>query len=208
MTVVPQSDTAPTNGHGTVAADSLSPDRGDDVSTPSVEQSDLGNARRLVAAHGKDLRHVPQHGHFLAWDGRRWKPDLTGEVMRRAKGVTDACATRPTPPEMTGRTRSPSDRSRRPVLRAMVDVASTEPGIPVVVDELDADPFLLSVGNGTLESANRPASSPSPGGSHHQDDRGRLGPRRHLPALRPVPRTDPPRSRGAGVRAAGRGVLA
>jgi putative DNA primase/helicase len=36
-------------------------------------------------------------------------------------------------------------------LRAMIDLATTEPGIPVTIDQLDADPFLLNVANGTLD---------------------------------------------------------
>jgi putative DNA primase/helicase len=118
---------------------------------PSIEQSDLGNARRLVAANGDDLRYVPEWHGWLAWDGRRWKPDLTGEVDRMAKRVTDT---------MRDEAHAAGDDKRYSFavksqgitrLRAAVDLAATEPGIPVLVDQLDADPWRLSVANGTLD---------------------------------------------------------
>ena len=51
--------------------------------------TDLGNAERLVADHGSDLRYCPGLG-WLAWDGRRWKPDTDGEPIRRAKRTVRA----------------------------------------------------------------------------------------------------------------------
>src|SRR4029450_519476 len=39
--------------------------------------TDYGNARRLVAAHGADLRYVPVWNKWLAWDGMRWGPSPT-----------------------------------------------------------------------------------------------------------------------------------
>jgi D5 N terminal like len=50
----------------------------------TIPRSDLGNAERLIAEHGRDLRFAPGVGWF-AWDGRRWKRDVDGEVMRRMK---------------------------------------------------------------------------------------------------------------------------
>ncbi len=120
------------------------------LSLRSVERSDLGNARRLVGTHGEDLHHVPEHGRWLVWDGCRWKTDLTGEVMRRAKAVTDDLRN---DAHATGDDRAYSFAVRSQSVarvRAMVELASTEPGVPLVVDELDADPFLFTVANGTL----------------------------------------------------------
>ena len=51
--------------------------------------TDLGNAERLVARHGADLRYVPQWG-AMVWDGKRWTLDTTGEFARRAKDTVRA----------------------------------------------------------------------------------------------------------------------
>lgn len=53
--------------------------------------TDLGNARRLVARCGADLRYVAEWG-WMIWDGRRWVQDRTGAVMRMAKTTVLAIA--------------------------------------------------------------------------------------------------------------------
>lgn len=116
--------------------------------------TDLGNARRLVACHGQDLHHAPQLGTWLVWDGQRWRCDITGEVERRAKAVVDGllveahAAAGKARDELLSAYKNSSNVSR---LRAMVDLARTEPGIPVTIDQLDADPFLLNVTNGIVD---------------------------------------------------------
>src|ERR1051326_2587243 len=47
--------------------------------------TDVGNAQRLVAAHGPELRYCATWRKWLVWDGTRWKVDDTGEIERRAK---------------------------------------------------------------------------------------------------------------------------
>ncbi len=115
------------------------------------ESSDLGNARRLVAAHGDDLRYVSEHGRWLSWVGTHWEVDITGHVQRRAKDVTEdilaEAYTNSDKPLFGWGIRSQSS-SR---LDACVAVATTEPGIPVLVDELDAHPYLLATTTGTLD---------------------------------------------------------
>ena len=51
--------------------------------------TDLGNAERLVAAHGRDIRYVPGLG-WIVWDGRRWARDDTGALLRLAKRTARA----------------------------------------------------------------------------------------------------------------------
>jgi putative DNA primase/helicase len=134
---------------------------GEQFAAPRLfESTDLGNARRLVAAHGSDLRHIPEQGRWIVWNGSRWAVDITGEVQRRAKAVTEAILdeARANPDNHLFKwgLRSQSASS----LRASVAVAETEPGVPVLIDHLDAHPYLLTVANGTLDlrtGALRPA---------------------------------------------------
>jgi P4 family phage/plasmid primase-like protien len=117
--------------------------------------SDLGNARRLIAEHGQDLRHAPQFGHWLAWDGMRWATDVTGEAQRRGKAVVDGMLTQ------MATIADADDRKKlfghwmksqsAPRLAAMVDVARTEPGVPVLVAQLDADPWQLNTTAGVVD---------------------------------------------------------
>jgi P4 family phage/plasmid primase-like protien len=117
--------------------------------------TDLGNARRLVATHGDDLRHAPQWGCWLIWDGHRWTEDHTGEVIRRAKAVVDAMLTEiATIADSDDRKRLAAHWMRSqaaPRIEASARLATTEPTIPVTVDQLDADPWTLNTRSGVLD---------------------------------------------------------
>lgn len=52
-------------------------------------QTDAGNAQRFAAQHAGALRYTLAHG-WLTWDGKRWKPDETGEVTRAARRTVAA----------------------------------------------------------------------------------------------------------------------
>jgi putative DNA primase/helicase len=117
--------------------------------------TDLGNGQRLVARHGNDLRYCYPWGKWLIYDGQRWAKDESGEVDRRAKEtVRNIYAEAATIKDKDSRAamadhakRSESDSKRQ----AMINSARSEPGIPLLPDALDRDPWLLNVLNGTLD---------------------------------------------------------
>jgi putative DNA primase/helicase len=120
--------------------------------------TDLGNARRLVGLYGHDFRYLAPDGPFLAWDGARFADD-SGEIQLMRWAKETICAIYPEAAysyadDATQRralikhaTASESVRA----LRGMVTLARSEPGVPVRPDQLDADPWLLNVLNGTLD---------------------------------------------------------
>ena len=115
--------------------------------------TDLGNAERLVKLHGKDLRYCAQTGVWLVWDGRRWAVDQTGEVFRRATNTVKtiyAEATLYSNPmrEEIAKHAIRSESSGK--IAAMVRLAESERSIAVAPNQLDADPWLLNVLNGTI----------------------------------------------------------
>ncbi len=117
--------------------------------------TDLGNARRLVARHGQDMRYCAALGGWLVWDGKRWTPDETGQVERYAKETVqsiyiEASEQRDehTRAEL-GRHAARSESAAR--IGAMIELARTEPGVMVTADAFDADAWLLNVANGTLD---------------------------------------------------------
>src|SRR5437773_1057602 len=66
---------------------------------PNVERhpadhnpTDVGNAQRLVARHGSDLRFCWPWNRWLVWDDQRWAIDETGEAVRRMKETIAALA--------------------------------------------------------------------------------------------------------------------
>ncbi len=117
--------------------------------------TDYGNSERLVARNRDRIRYCPPRKCWYVWDGRRWARDETGEIIRLAKRTVRAIygeAEKCTEPAIRAAIATHARNSEKgPRLREMVTLAQSEPGIPVLPDELDADPWLLNVQNGTVD---------------------------------------------------------
>jgi putative DNA primase/helicase len=107
-------------------------------------EADLANARRLAAAYSDQLRYVVTWDRWLCWDVTRWACDDTGQAVRYAKQVADRL-----PKKVKGG--GPSRTQTRAGIAAMLSLAGTEPQIAVAPGQLDADPYLLNVANGTVD---------------------------------------------------------
>jgi putative DNA primase/helicase len=118
-------------------------------------RTDLGNAERLVARHGRDLRYCHPWSKWLTWDDRHWRIDNRAAARRMAKATVRA---------MYGEAVSIEDEDRRKEhvqwamtseshtrLKAMLALAEAEPNIPILTDEMDPDPWVLNCLNGTLD---------------------------------------------------------
>jgi len=115
--------------------------------------TDLGNSERLVAEHGQDLRYSPGFG-WLIWDGRRWRRDDDGAVTRAMADTVRGLYAEAAELDDDKRKRLiahalKSEQEGR--LRAAVTLAATNRRVIVRNSELDADPYLLSVCNGTVD---------------------------------------------------------
>jgi putative DNA primase/helicase len=117
--------------------------------------TDLGNARRFAAMHGDDVRYCLAWGKWLVWDGKRWATDETQEILRRAKATVAALYDEPASVEDPDKRKALAQHATRSEsenrITAMINLARSEPGIPVTPDRLDTDPWLLNVQNGTLD---------------------------------------------------------
>ncbi len=117
--------------------------------------TDLGNARRLVFELSSELRFCHTNGKWYVWDGQRWALDETAEVMRFAKLTALDILTEAAKIEDNDKCKELVKHAMRsqsePKLRAMLKLAESELGIPVLLEEFDCDPFLLNVKNGTID---------------------------------------------------------
>lgn len=123
-------------------------------------QTDRANGRRLAHKHGSEIRHCHPWKKWLIWDGRRWKVDDSGDIMRRAKDVADClwndAAEYAKENLIVGDALKPlfafakacASSSR---LQSMVQLAASEPGVPIHPDKLDKDPWLINCTNGTVD---------------------------------------------------------
>jgi len=148
---------------------------------PDLHRTDTGNARRFARRHGAVLRYCgPWEKWLVNEDGRRWQLDLTQRVKELAKETAlamfddagrrvaearrqlRALAEAGGDEEAEGRLGAELAEARRDQafalkseaaarVRAMIDLAQGEPGLPIVHQHLDAHPMLLNVENGTID---------------------------------------------------------
>lgn len=117
--------------------------------------TDMGNGERLAHHHGQDIRYCYPNSSWYIWDGSRWKVDKSGEIERLAKDTTRRiyieaghCQDDEQRQAIVKHARSSESRYRK---LAMIDMARSEDEIPVLLDDLDADGWLLNCLNGTLD---------------------------------------------------------
>ena len=116
--------------------------------------TDLGNAKRLVAIHGRRLRFCHPWGKWLTWRGDRWKIDDTGISSRWARDTVLTMYAESIQQNDKRLRKWAVDSESRDRLSAMLTVARSEEDIPVLPDDLNADPWLLNVRNGTIDLRN------------------------------------------------------
>lgn len=132
-----------------------------------VHLTDLGNAQRLVTAHGASLRYCHAWRRWLIYDGGRWRKDESEEILRLAKETALSIYTEAANPKLDQEQRKRiADHAKasesESKIRAMVRLARSEVGLPISPAKLDASPHLLACTNGTLDlrTGNLRASDP------------------------------------------------
>ncbi len=132
------------------------------ITTPATPQfqptlfifnlTDLGNAERLVQRHGADLRYCYPWNKWVVWDGRRWTTDNTGEIKRRAKETVRSIYAEAASAEDDNKRRDIAKHAKASEatarITALIELAASS--LPILPEDLDADPLLLNCENGTL----------------------------------------------------------
>ena len=117
--------------------------------------TDTGNAERLRDRHGADLRYCHPWGRWLVYDGASYRVDDRGAVVGLAKDAARSVfeEAKDAPDDETakrlGKWASMSLSESK--LRSMLSLAQSEPGIPILPEEMDASKDLLNVLNGTID---------------------------------------------------------
>jgi len=135
--------------------------------------TDTGNAERLVDRHGHEIRYCHPWKKWHTWRDIQWATDDTGDVAARIKDTIRAARQSamnrlrsiPTPapdapkdhPDRLARSdiqeelkflaSSESSRARS----SMESLARSESGVPILIDDMNRDPWLLNVLNGTID---------------------------------------------------------
>lgn len=142
------------NGHGAAPSGS-----GPAAAQGSWDGTDVANAERFVADHGTRARWCGPWGSWLVWDGTRWERDVRDNVVELAKDtarrLAEETATKTVPGESDGARRQRMAKAagfqNAGRIRAMLELARSDPQVSVVPADLDADPWLLNATNGTVD---------------------------------------------------------
>ncbi|MDP9035707.1 MAG: phage/plasmid primase, P4 family [Myxococcota bacterium] len=116
--------------------------------------TDSGNAERLIALHGQDLRFVRTWDKWLGWNGKQWALD-SGAPHRAAKSMARALMKQAEKLSDTDKRSAAIKYSLKcegkSAIEAMVSLARHELAIAITHEDLDTDPWLFCVRNGTIE---------------------------------------------------------
>ena len=121
----------------------------------SIQLTDTGNSKFFAMRHGKHVRFCCTSKKWLIWDGKRWVKDNTGEIQQRAKETTihlwESAIKVQDIDRRNALCRHALKSQYEGRIKAMISLAQWEPPIPVVESELDSNPWLLNMQNGTLD---------------------------------------------------------
>jgi len=117
--------------------------------------TELGNAHRFVFQHGADIRYVHPLKSWFIWGGIFWRRDDDAEIMRRAEATIESLfdeskliaddATRQAFRKFALKSQA------RAQISAMVQLAQHNLKVVLSPDDMDSDPMLLGVLNGTID---------------------------------------------------------
>lgn len=126
-----------------------------DQKKTSYNLTDSGNAERLVAKHGEDIRFCQTWGKWLLWIGKVWEQDDTGGIYRKAKTTVREIYREAADEDDDTRRKAIAKHARASEsaqkIGAMIHLTAKEAGIPIRPSDLDADQWKLNVLNGTID---------------------------------------------------------
>ena len=120
-----------------------------------LQFTDSTNAYRLFTEYGKDIRYNAPWKKWLIWDGKRWKLDegylIQDRGLKMIRGIYSELLKTSDYRERLEieRHAMQSESARR--RKALIEVASWIPDLNVETENLDSDPWLINVQNGTID---------------------------------------------------------
>jgi putative DNA primase/helicase len=124
-----------------------------------IQFTDSTNAMRLIKEHGRDIRYTAAWKKWVVWNGKYWEMD-EGNALVHEKGLE---MVRNIYDELlkTADYRERIDIEKAAIMsesvrrrKAFVEAATWVSALRVKTDELDPNPWLLNVKNGTIDMLN------------------------------------------------------
>lgn len=123
---------------------------------PEVERSydctdlnDIGNAQHYATTYKNELRYCAPWQKWLTWDGARWKIDDEGRPLKLAKELVNKMFSDAM--ELRGGQvfKHVCETAQLTRLKAMIALAGPE--LPIKIEELDQDGWILNCRNGVVD---------------------------------------------------------
>ena len=117
--------------------------------------SDAGNAKRMIANCGEDIRWVPEFRKWILWNKLRWNPDRDRTIVQLAIKTAEeiyheAANAKDADKAKTIAAHAIKSQSLSRIM-AMIELAKSERGISLCQDQLDRNKWLLGVRNGVID---------------------------------------------------------
>jgi len=118
---------------------------------------DVRNAKFFAEKSKGSLAYIHDRKRWMRWENSRWAMCHNGEEIELAKNACRAILAAAgqelskDPEKGQKLVREAAQAHLAPRIRSMVDLAKSDPALAVSSSMLDADPFLLGVGNGVVD---------------------------------------------------------
>jgi putative DNA primase/helicase len=115
--------------------------------------TDIGNAARFATREKNRLRYCHPLGQWFAFNGKVWQPDQCGIALQRGKemalSIFREVANEQDDVKREKLAKHALASQKKDRITAAIELA--KPDLAILPDELDADPLLLNVANGTID---------------------------------------------------------
>lgn len=117
--------------------------------------TDIGNGERFAYRNKGRALYVSEWESWLYWNGKFWEPNarerIAGLAKATARAIVDEAQAETDGDRRQAILKHAISSERRDRLSAMIEMAKSEQGMSVQVENLDAKPWLLNCTNGTVD---------------------------------------------------------
>jgi putative DNA primase/helicase len=120
-----------------------------------IQYSDSSNAFRLVREHGEDIRYNAAWKKWLVWTGKNWQIDegylIQDLALKVVQGIYDEVLNTHDYQERMDIEKHAVQCESMRRRKAMVEAATNIPVMNIAANDVDKNPWLFNVENGTIE---------------------------------------------------------
>lgn len=126
-----------------------------DKTETEIHLTDMGNAERFANQNNKNTKYCHPWGKWLHFTGKRWEKDDSGKVERKARETVKRMYAEASKLKTKAARKEMADFAMKcestQKIRSMLSLAQSESEIPIQPHEMDSNPWLINLKNGTLD---------------------------------------------------------